>query len=205
MTQIKVGLRVLVVFVLALAAPVWFPAAAQQAGPLEVAIGAEDAPVTVVEYMSLTCPHCASFHIDTLPDVMKEYVDTGKVRMVFRDFPLDGVAYRAAIVTHCMAEAGPKRYYGFVQILFQQQRRWATAQDPMAEVAKLARIGGMSQEKFEACLSNERYASGVLQSYQQGEAEFGVRSTPSFLVNGRLVPGRMSFDEFKQVVDPLIN
>lgn len=205
MTQIKVGLRVLFVFVLALLAPVWSQAAAQEARPLEVAVGAEDAPVTIIEYMSLTCPHCANFHIDVLPDVMKEYVDTGKVRMVFRDYPLDGVAYRAAIVTHCMAEAGPKRYYGFVQILFQQQRRWATSQDPMAEIAKLARIGGMNQEKFEACLSNERYASGVLQSYQQGEAEFGIRSTPSFVVNGRLIPGNMSFDEFKRVVDPLIN
>lgn len=205
MTQIKVGLRVLVVLLLAFTAPVVSSAFAQGSKPLEVAIGAKDAPVTVIEYMSLTCPHCANFHTDVLPDVMKEYVDTGKVRMVFRDFPLDGVAYRAAIVTHCMAEAGPKRYYGFVQILFQQQRRWATAQDPMAEVAKLARIGGMSEEKFEGCLANDRYATGVLQSYQQGEAEFGVRSTPSFVVNGRVIPGGMSFEEFERVVEPLIN
>jgi protein-disulfide isomerase len=203
-TQITVGLRVFVVFMMTLAAAAT-GALAQDAKPLEVALGAEDAPVTVVEYMSLTCPHCANFHNTVLPDVMKAYVDTGKVRMVFRDYPLDGVAYRAAIVSHCMAESGPKRYYGFVSILFQQQRRWATSADPMGEVAKLARIGGLSQEKFDACLANEAYAQGVLLSYQQGETEFGVKSTPSFIVNGRLVSGEMTLEEFQKVVDPLIN
>jgi len=204
-TQFAVGLRAFFVIVAAFAAALAGPAAAQDSEPLQVVVGAEDAPVTVVEYMSLTCPHCANFHTTTLPDVMKNYVDTGKVRMVFRDFPLDAVAYRAAIVTHCMAEAGPKRYYGFVQILFQQQQRWATSRDPLGEIAKLARIGGMSQERFDACLTNEDYGRRVIQSYQQGEAEFGIRSTPSFVVNGRTVAGGMSFSEFERLVDPLIN
>ncbi len=205
MTQITVGLRVLVVLLFALVAPIVSPASEQGTEPLQVVLGAEDAPVTVIEYMSLTCPHCANFHTTTLPDVIKKYVDTGKIRMIFRDYPLDAVAYRAAMVGHCMAEAGPKRYYGFVQILFQQQRRWATSGDPLGEVAKLARIGGMSQERFDACLTNETYANGVLQSYQQGEAEFGVRSTPSFIVNGKLVAGGMTIEEFEELVDPLIN
>ena len=180
-------------------------AVAQLADSLEVVMGDENAPVTVIEYMSLTCPHCANFHIDTLPDVMKNYVDTGKVRFIFRDYPLDGTAYQAAIVTHCMAEAGARRYYGFVQILFQQQQRWATARDPLAEVAKLARIGGMNQQSFDACLENETYASGVLLARTQGETEYEIQSTPSFVINGRVVPGGMSYEEFSRAIDPLIN
>ncbi len=205
MTQITVGLRAFVVLVLALAAPFVYGASAQDIKPIEVVVGSPDAPVTVIEYMSLTCPHCAEFHTTVLPDVMKAYVDTGKVRIIFRDYPLDGVAYRAAVVTHCMAEAGPKRYYGFVQVLFQQQRRWATGADPMGEVAKLARLGGLSQERFDACLENEEYAAGVLLTYQQGEAEFGVDSTPTFVVNGRVIATGMTFSEFQKVIDPLIN
>ena len=205
MTQIAVGLRVFVVLVLALAAPFVSGASAQDVKPLEVVVGDPAAPVTVIEYMSLTCPHCAEFHNAVLPDVMKTYVDTGKVQMIFRDYPLDGAAYQAAILTHCMAEGGPKRYYGFVQVLFQQQRRWTTVADPMGELAKLARLGGMSQERFDACIENEEYAAGVLMSRQQGETEFGIRSTPSFVVNCRVVAGGMSFDEFQKVVDPLIN
>ncbi len=206
MSQVKVAHRALVVVLLALMAPFFVASAvAQQADSLEVVMGDENAPVTVIEYMSLTCPHCANFHIETLPDVMKNYVDTGKVRFIFRDYPLDGTAYRAAIVTHCMAEAGPKRYYGFVQILFQQQQRWATARDPLAEVAKLARIGGMNQQSFDACLENETYASGVLLARTQGETEYEIQSTPSFVINGRVVPGGMSYEEFSRAIDPLIN
>ncbi len=206
LTQIKVAHRAVSVLFLALIAPFFVAGAvAQQVTPPEVIIGADDAPVTVIEYMSLTCPHCANFHNDVLPDVMETYVDTGKVRMIFRDFPLDGAGFRAAVVTHCMAEAGAKRYYGFVQILFQQQHRWATARDPMAEVAKLARIGGMNQQSFDTCLANEALSSGVLMSRQQGEGEFNIQSTPSFVINGRVVAGGMSFEEFSRAVDPLIN
>jgi protein-disulfide isomerase len=206
LSQIEVAHRALVVVLLALMAPFFVAGAeAQQAQTLEVVIGAEDAPVTVIEYMSLTCSHCANFHINTLPDVMKHYVNTGKVRLIFRDYPLDGTAYRAAIVTHCMAEAGSKRYYGFVQILFQQQQRWATAPDPLAEVAKLARIGGMNQQSFDACQENEAYASGVLLARTQGEAEYDIQSTPTFVIDGRVVPGGMSYEEFSRAVDPLIN
>ena len=206
MSQIKVAHRALVVVLLALMAPFFSASAvAQQAESLEVTMGDENAPVTVIEYMSLTCSQCANFHIETLPSVMKNYVETGKVRFIFRDYPLDGTAYQAAIVTHCMAEAGPKRYYGFVQILFQQQQRWATARDPLAEVAKLARIGGMNQQSFDACLENEAYASGVLLARTQGETEYEIQSTPSFVINGRVVQGGMSYEEFSRAIDPLIN
>ena len=206
LTQIKVAHRALIVVFLALTAPFFVVGAhAQATKPLEVVMGAEDAPVTVIEYMSLTCPHCANFHTDVLPDIMKTYVDTGKVRIIFRDYPLDGVALQAAVVTHCMAEAGPKRYYGFVQMLFQQQGRWARDADPIAQVGKLARLGGMNQESFESCLAQEDIITSVLRSRQQGETEFDIQSTPSFVINGRVMPGGMSFQEFSRVVDPLIN
>ena len=206
LSQFKVAPRALVLVLLALMAPLFVTGAiAQQSQPLEVTIGAENAPVTVVEYMSLTCSHCANFHINTLPNVMEHYVNTGKVRIIFRDYPLDGAAYQAAIVSHCMAEAGTRRYYGFVQILFQQQQRWATAPDPLAEVAKLARIGGMNEQSFDACLENEAYATGVLLTRTQGETKYDIQSTPTFVINGRVVPGGMSYKEFSRAVDPLIN
>ena len=110
MSQFKVAPRALVLVLLALMAPLFVTGAiAQQSQPLEVTIGAENAPVTVVEYMSLTCSHCANFHINTLPKVMEHYVNTGKVRIIFRDYPLDGAAYQAAIVSHCMAAASTQR------------------------------------------------------------------------------------------------
>ena len=206
MTQFQVARRAFVVMFVALIAPLFVAgASAQETQPREVAMGAEDAPVTVIEYMSLTCPHCANFHTDVLPDIMKTYVDTGKVRIIFRDFPLDGVALQAAVVTQCMAEAGPKRYYGFVQMLFQQQGRWARDSDPIGQVGKLARLGGINQESFESCLAQEDLITSVLRSRQQGESEFDVQSTPSFVVNGRLISGGMSFEEFSRVIDPLIN
>ena len=170
-----------------------------------MAMGAADAKVTVVEYMSLTCPHCAAFHRDVLPQLKTNYVDTNKIRFVFRDFPLDGVAYGAAIIDRCMGEENPARYVGFVDILFRQQERWARSPEPLGEVKRMAQVAGMSGETFDACLKNEKVATTILQMRQEAVDKYKVSATPSFLVNGRLLEGGQSLAEFEKVLTPLLN
>lgn len=174
-------------------------------GLAEMAMGPADAKVTVVEYMSLTCPHCAAFHRDVLPQIKTTYIDTNKIRFVFRDFPLDGVAYGAAIVARCMGEENPGRYHGFVDILFRQQERWARSPEPLGEVKRIAQVAGLSGEAFDACLKNEKVANGILQGRQEAVDRYKIGATPSFLVNGKLLEGGQSFAQFQAVLNPLLN
>src|SRR6478735_6633041 len=108
----------------------------------ESAIGDATAPVTIIEYSSLTCPHCAAFHTQTLPELTKRYIDTGKVRLVLRDFPLDETALKASVIAHC---AGPERVPEFVEVFFTRQQSWARAADPVQALTQLARLGGLGE------------------------------------------------------------
>lgn len=164
-------------------------------------IGQPSAPVTVIEYASLTCPHCRSFHEDVLPRLRSEYIDTGKVKLVYRDFPLDGMALRASMLARC---AGRERFFGFLDLLFKQQRNWATAEDPVAALRDLAAQGGMDAREFEACLANPRIEKEVLEQRLEAEKAFSVNSTPSFIVNGRKMTAAATFEGFKRVIDPLL-
>ncbi len=166
----------------------------------ERAIGSPDAPVTVTEYFSLTCPHCASFHNETFAALKEKYIDTGKVRFVYRDFPLDRVALPAAMMARCVDE---KRYPGVISVLFKTQSNWATARDPIGELGKIAALAGLGKEAFESCLQSDELADGVLKSRQEGTAA-GVNSTPTFLVNGKIYSGVHSIEEFSNVLDPLL-
>ncbi len=164
-------------------------------------IGKADAPVTLIEYASLTCPHCAAFHNNVLPIVKKEYIDTGKVRMVFRDFPLDQLALTGSMLARC---AGPDRYYPFVDTLFQQQSIWARSNNPLAALSKLALLGGMSQPDFEACLKKKEVADAVLKQRLEGQQIFAISSTPTVIVNGKKFSGGLTIEQFRAVVDPML-
>src|SRR5687768_5061793 len=111
----------------------------------DMALGKPDAPVTVIEYASMTCPHCAHFHAETLKAFKEKYVDTGKVRLIFREFPFDGLALRASMLARC---AGAERYFPMLDVLFQQQNQWTRAKDPMAALAQIGRLAGVSPQKF---------------------------------------------------------
>lgn len=165
----------------------------------ERAIGAEDAPVTIVEYFSLTCSHCAEFHESTYPALKEKYIDTGKVRFVFRDFPLDRVALPAAVMARCV---DPKRYPGVISVLLESQAQWAGAQNPLEPLSQIGRLAGLSEDQFDACIASEAVINGVLTSRQEA-SRAGVNSTPSFLVNGKLYPGGRSIEEFSEIIDPL--
>jgi protein-disulfide isomerase len=165
----------------------------------ERSLGRADAPVTVIEYFSLTCSHCGAFHRDTWPRVKRELVETGRVRMVFRDFPLDEIALRA----HAVARSFPAdRYEPFISALFATQDRWAYARgvDHKAEIGKIAALAGMSTDTFNAAWADDALARAILEARQKGEAEHQVSATPTFIIGTQKLPGAISFERFEAAV-----
>jgi protein-disulfide isomerase len=175
------------------------PAVAAPVPPVtgaDMVMGKADAPITVIEYASLTCPHCADFEQNTWPKVKQNWVDTGKVRYVFRDFPLDGLAARAEILAHC---AGPVRFFSFIESLYDNQTVWATDSDPMAALKRMGLLGGVSSEKFDACQNDQTLQQQIVATRQGGE-DAGVNATPSFFINGKLVTGALPYDDFAKAL-----
>ena len=168
-------------------------------GPLpEVAIGKEDAPVTIVEYMSMTCPHCAAFHSQTFEGIKEKYVDTGKVRFILREFPLDARAMAAIMLARCAPEG---QYFPMVSALFKSQNNWAKAQDGRAALLQMAKLAGFTQESFEACLTNQKLLDDVTKVREMAANDFGVQSTPTFFINGQRYAGGMSVAEMSAIID----
>ena len=161
-------------------------------------LGRAGAPVTIVEYASFTCPHCAQFHTDILPDLKKAYIDTGKARLVYRDFPLDRAAFAASLVARC---ATGNRYFGVVDLLFREQTRWASARDPMGALRRLATLAGISKKKLDACLKDEKIQNAVLQQRLTATEQFKVTSTPTLIVNGAKYHGGLTLEQFRAVID----
>jgi len=166
----------------------------------DMVLGKADAPVTIVEYASMTCGHCAHFHKETFPVLKEKYIDTGKVKLILREFPLDIVAKAAFMVARC---AGPDKYYPMVTTLFETQQNWAFGNNPAQALLAVAKQGGMTEEQFNACLSDTKL-SGQLDEVAKKGAEFGVNSTPTFFVNGKQVKGAMSPEDLAKEVDPLL-
>jgi protein-disulfide isomerase len=174
------------------------PAQAQgllmQPGPLgEMALGDEKAPVTIIEYASMTCPHCAHFHATTYPVLKTRYIDTGKVRFIFREFPLDQLALAAFMLARC---AGPDKYFPMIETLFQQQKEWVT-QKPLGPLLAIAKQAGMSEEAFNACLEDKKVMEGI-EDVRQRAIKLKVQSTPSFFINGQPMRGSFSIEEFEK-------
>lgn len=161
-------------------------------------LGGAGAPVTIVEYASFTCPHCAQFHLEILPDLKKAYVDTGKARLVFRDFPLDRSAFAASVVARCAAGS---RYFGVVDLLFKEQPRWASARDPMAALRRLATLAGISKKRLDACLKDEKIQNAILQQRLTATQKFNVTSTPTLIVNRAKYHGGLTLEQFRAVID----
>lgn len=176
------------------------PAAAQEQlawAKGDMALGKADAPVTVIEYASMTCPHCARFHAETFKAFKEKYVDTGKVRMIFREFPFDGLALRASMLARC---AGPERYFPMLEVLFQQQKQWTAAKDPLVALAQIGRLGGVSQEKFDACMKSEELSNAIVQNRLEGQQKHGVESTPTFLIEGEKLTGALTLAQLDEAL-----
>jgi len=160
-------------------------------------LGKADAPVTLVEYASLTCPHCAQFHETVLPTIRKDYIEKGLVRFVFRDFPLDNLALTASVIARC---AGRERYFGFIDAFFSGQKTWAADKNPVGAMSRIARLGGMTQADVDACLKKKDVADAVLKQRLEADQKYGVRSTPTILINGEKYPGGLTVEQFRAVV-----
>lgn len=148
-------------------------------------LGDANAPITILEYASLTCPHCAHFTTEVLPKLKEAWIDTGKAKLVLRDYPLDGIALHAAVIARC---APPDKFYGFIDTFFQTQQKWATAKDPVGELQRLAKVGGMSDKTVKDCLDDKAGQDHVVQSELTAQ-RLGVDSTPTFFINGTKYEG----------------
>ena len=184
---------------------VWLPLVlgeSSAAEPQEQALGDPDAPVTIIEYASLTCPHCADFHTDVLPELKDKYIATGKVRLVYRDFPLDQRALSAAVLAHC---AGPDRYFGFLDVLFETQESWARADDHIAALTGLGKLGGLSETQIEQCLADQELSDAILKTRLDAQNQYDIGSTPSFIIDGKTHAGSRSVEEFGELIEPLLD
>jgi len=168
----------------------------------EMSIGSPDAPVTLHEYSSLTCGHCANFHTKTLPDIKKNYVDTGKVRIVFHDFPLDNLAFAAAMIARC---AGPKRHFELFDRLYHSQDNWARSEKPRAALVAIARFSGLSVEDVDQCLNSDELAKGIQSTSQNAQDLYSISSTPTFILNGKKIQGALTYDDFKDELDKALS
>ena len=167
-------------------------------------IGNNNAPITIIEYASMSCNHCANFHNNTLPDLKKEYIDTGKVKYVFRDFPYNYPALLGSMVMRCIPS---EVRYDYMNALYKLQNMWVVRENAITrqELYKIMQTGGMSKENFNSCLSNVDLENNILQEVMAAQSEFNIRSTPSFLINGNLLEGDKSIKVFRQILDKILS
>ncbi|MEM7508453.1 MAG: DsbA family protein [Pseudomonadota bacterium] len=166
-------------------------------------LGNEDAAVTVIEYASLTCPHCAGFHIQTWPEFKKNYVDTGKVRFIMREVYFDYAGLYASMVSRC---AGSQGFYPLVDQYLKQQDQWSRAPQNQieGEIRKIGRINGLSDAAMDQCLTDQDFAQTLVSDYQNNVAADAVEATPTFIINGNKYSGNMTYPEFSALVDQKI-
>jgi protein-disulfide isomerase len=160
-------------------------------------LGKPDAPITIVEYASLSCPHCAEFEKSVLPPLQKKWIDTGKAKLVLRDFPLDGPALQAAVLARCVPA---NRFYPFVETLFGAQEEWVLAKDQKAALARIARLGGVGPKEFDTCMSNKGLQDQVAQSRLVASQQLNVGATPTFFINGTKFEGAPTQEALDQAL-----
>jgi len=165
-------------------------------------LGDAKAPVEIIEYASMTCSHCAHFSTAFFPDVKKRLIDTGKARFILRDFPLDQFALKAAMMARCIQA---DRYYSLAEVVFSNQERWTKNKDPLAGLAQLGALAGMDAESFNACTKNSELETAILNSVQEAQSKYKIRSTPAFIFNNgaETLSGAQPVEKFEALVDKL--
>src|SRR5262249_33572467 len=172
--------------------------------PDDHVLGKADAPVTIVEYASMTCPHCARFHNDVMPRVKSELVEKGLARVVFRPFPLDQLALKATLLAQCAPGDG---YFSMLAILFRSHQTWEPADDPLPPLTPISPTAGLSEDAIGKCLDDKAFTDQVVKGMQEAQDKFKVNATPTFIINGKTYPGEMPFDDTNEngVVTPGFN
>ncbi|MDJ0942586.1 MAG: DsbA family protein [Kiloniellales bacterium] len=160
-------------------------------------LGDPKAPVTIIEYSSLTCPHCAAFHAETLPTIKKNWIEAGKARLVYRHFPFDALGTYAALAANCVEG---DRHFAFIDILFRNQARWTRAQDPRAALSQMAAMAGIDKASLDACVQDEAALAKIQKLRKYGSEEYGINSTPSFIINGKKLVGNQGLEKFEQAL-----
>ena len=175
-----------------------------QPGPLpDLVLGKADAPVTIVEYASMTCGHCANFHTKVLPSIKQKYIEPGKVRLILREFPLDTRAAAASMLARC---SGPDKAYDLIGKLFAEQESWAFVQtNPVAALYKIAETAGFNDDTFKKCVGDEKLLESITQARDKASKSFGVSATPTFFINGkRLEAPSDQVESFDKAIEPLL-
>ncbi len=167
-------------------------------------IGDENAPITIIEYASMSCSHCASFHINTLPEIKKEYIDTGKVRMIFRDYPFNYPALMGSMMMRCIPN---NVRYDYMNALYLLQPDWVNRDPSISkkELYKIMQSGGMTKEEFDACYKDIDIENEILEGVMAAQKDLNIKSTPSFIVNGNLIEGNKNIKEFRQIIDKILS
>jgi protein-disulfide isomerase len=169
--------------------------------------GQANAPVTMFEYASMTCPHCARFQREVIPKLVHDYVDTGKVKIIFRDFPLDGAARLASALARCVPE---DKYYSFLNLLFLNQDKWladlnndqhVSADEVIEGLVQMGRFAGFSRDKVESCVGDQSTLAYIDQTQAEAEAKYGISGTPTFIINGELHDGEIKYEDLKKMID----
>lgn len=166
-------------------------------GMTEMVLGDPNAPVTMIEFASLTCPHCKDFDVERLPDLKKEYIDKGLLKIIFRDYPLDGLALRASMISRC---AGPDKYFAYINAFFHQQSQWLT-ETPLEDMKRIARFAGMSTSEIDQCLENKELQQGIVQMMQDASGALNINSTPTFIIGDAQFSGTRELSHYEGLID----
>ena len=171
-------------------------------GLADLALGPADAKVTIVEYASMTCGHCAHFTTDIWPEIKKKYVDTNKVRYIFREFPLDNLAAAASMLARC---TGGDKALPLIEVLFEKQKEWAFGEgNPVPRLFEIAKQAGFTQESFDKCLTDQKLLDEITAGRTRASDVFGVSATPTFYINGKKLDGSPTMEKFDQMIEPLL-
>jgi protein-disulfide isomerase len=174
----------------------------EAASPLgDRVLGKADASVVLIEYASATCPHCAEFHTALLPLIKTEYIDTGKIKFIFREFPLDQMALGVFMLTRCLPE---EKFFPVTDLMFRRQQLWMKAPNPNTEITKIMIMAGMDKSAFEACLKREDMARLMRDYAQKSAKDFGIKGTPALFLNGQMIDGHKEMSEVKGAIDAAI-
>jgi protein-disulfide isomerase len=169
----------------------------------EMALGPANASVTITEYASMTCPHCAAFNETVFPKIKAQYIDPGKVRYVFREFPLDIKAAAGSMLARCIAKDDSGKYFAVIDMLFKQQNDWVM-KNTTETLTRIGKQAGLSQQAVEDCLKDQALLDKIAADQKFANEVLKVNSTPTFFINGEMIKGETSFEEFEKRIKPLL-
>jgi len=168
----------------------------------EKKIGTEEANIEIIEFASLTCGHCAKFHNEVFPKIKKEFIDTGKVSFIYKDFPLDKFALKASVIARC---SGEKKFFSFLKVLYSKQKDWTRTEDPFRSLLKIAKLGGLKNEEIKVCVGNKSIEDGILKQRLNASKKFDIKATPTLYINGEKYDGDLTFEALKLKINTLLN